>query len=263
MSRERATLLQLARGEISLMQATADLGLPDAGHTLRKMAEAGLKPYQLPDMIAQEQAVAGLDALRAAIKPGRGVKARITRGDHKQLTATLPWGTEITGTLEEVTDALHVCAVKSEDITMPDKNADDSPSTGQRIAIYAALKKVVWIGENQIIDRADFVIARDLVGLVRQEDLQRWVDDEKLFAIDHGGIPIYPRYGFTSGPTTAPRPVLAKIMAALNYRAWSLAEWFCCSCGMLDGRRPMDVLATDPEAVLAAAVDEAMGITHG
>lgn len=192
----------------------------------------------------------------------RGVSAYITAaGD--TITARLPWDVEITGTLEEVTDALHRCAVKPDHISMPDKLADDSPSTGQRIAIYAALKKTVWIGEHQIIDRADFVIARDLVGLVSQADLKRWVASNEIFVLDHGGIDLYPRYGFTSGPKTAPRPVLAKIMAELSYRSWHLAWWFCCSCGMLDGRRPQDFIATDPDAVLAAAIDEARGITHG
>lgn len=190
------------------------------------------------------------------------ITAYIT-ADGDTITARLPLSTEITGTLEDVTDALHRCAVKPDDVTMPDKNAADSPTTGQRIAIYAALKKIVWIGEHELIDRADFAIARDLFGLVSQADLQRWVDNDEIFAIDHGGIDLYPRYVLTTGPKIAPLPVLAQIMAELSYRSWHLAWWFCCSCGMLDGRRPQDVLATDPDAVLAAAIDEARGITHG
>lgn len=188
--------------------------------------------------------------------------AHITAHGDK-LTATFPWGAAVTGTLDEVTEALHVAAIKGDDITMPDKNAADSPSNGQRIAIYAALKKIVWIGEYQMIDRADYASARELFGQVSAEQLGRWVDDGALFALDHGGIALYPRYGLTSGPQSAPRPLLREIIAALEMDPWHVAMWFAAGCGMLDGRRPMDVLSVDAEAVLVAAKDQAMGITHG
>ena len=91
---EREILLKVARGEISLMHATDDLGYQDAGYTLRALAREGLTPYQLPDMIVQEQAIAGIDALRAALKPLRRVTARITRREGEELVATFPWGVE-------------------------------------------------------------------------------------------------------------------------------------------------------------------------
>ena len=179
------------------------------------------------------------------------------------LTARFPWGVEVTGTLEKVTESLHICAVKPDDVAMPDKNASDSPSTGQRIAIYAALKKVVWIGEHQMLDRADFVSAGELTGVVSKADLTKWKSDGAIFALDHGGIDIFPRYGFDTAPPGVPRPVMRQIIAALNMSAYHVAIWFAAGCGMLGSKRPMDIIASDPKAVLAAAIDKAMGITHG
>ena len=259
----RTTLLKLARGEISLMQATGALGLPDAGHTLREMAEAGLTPYQLPDKKAQDQAIAGLDALRAAIKPVRGVKARITRRDGDQLVATFTCGTEVTGTLKDIVATLREAAVDISVVTMPDKNEEDSPTTGQRIQLYACLKRIVRIGPQNLIDRDDFASAAQLDGQVSVEQLAHWVEDGALFAVEHNGIELYPLYGLDTEPPLRPRPVLGRIIAAMHMDAWHVAIWFMAGCGMLDGRRPQDVLSTDPQAVLEAAIDQGMGITHG
>ena len=259
----RTTLLKLARGEISLMQATGALGLPDAGHTLREMAETGLTPYQLPDQKAQDLAIAGLDALRAAIKPVRGVKARITRRDGDQLVATFPWGTEVIGTLKEVVAALREAAVDISDVTLPDKHEDDAPTTGQRIQLYACLKRIVRIGPQNLIDRDDFASAEQMDGQVSVEQLTRWVVDGDIFAVEHNGIDFYPLYGFHKGPLLRPLPVLRQIIAELHMDAWHVAIWFMAGCGMLDGRRPQDVLSTDPQAVLEGAIDQGRGITHG
>ena len=263
MSTQRATLLQLARGEISLMSATDALGLPDAGHTLRAMASAGLTPYQLPDKDAQDLAIAGLDALRAAIKPVRGVKARITRGQGEQLVATFPWGTEVVGTLKEVVDSLRCCAVDISDVTMPDKDDDESPTTGQRIQLYACLKRIVRIGPEGLIDRDDFASAAQLNDQVSREQLAQWVDHGDIFAVKHNGIDFYPLYGFDTAPPLRPRPALREILAALDYDPQHAAIWFMSGCSMLGGKRPQDVLDSKAEAVLAAAKDEGMGITHG
>ena len=262
MNNAHAILLKVATGELGLMEATADLGFQDAGYTLQAMAKAGLTPYQLPDIITQELAIAGLEPLRAALKPRRGVTAYITTQDGV-LTATFPWGVEVSGSLEDVAESLHTCAVKPDDITMPPKDAADSPTTGQRIAIYAALKKTVWIGEHQLIDRADFVSARELAGIVTKEQLAAWKDEGVIFALDHGGIDIYPRYGFDTAPPRAPLPALKGIIEALDMDAWHVAIWFMSGCGMLGSERPMDVIRSDPEAVLEAAIDEGRGITHG
>ena len=61
-------LLKLSRGEISLMEATRDLGLQDAGYTLQALRDAGLTLFQLDEHVVFEQASLGLEPLRDALK---------------------------------------------------------------------------------------------------------------------------------------------------------------------------------------------------
>ena len=121
------------------MEATADLGFQDAGYTLQALAAAGLEPYQLPEHIIQAQADAGLEPLRTAMKPRREVTAHVT-ANRGILTATFQTGAQVIGTLDQVATELRVCAVRQEAVTMPEKGADDAPTMGQRVALYAALK---------------------------------------------------------------------------------------------------------------------------
>ena len=74
------------------------------------------------------------------MKPKIGVHAHIT-ADGDVLTATFATGGKVVGTLDQVATELRVCAVRQEAVTMPNKDASDSPTTGQRIALYAALKQ--------------------------------------------------------------------------------------------------------------------------
>lgn len=61
-------LVRLSRGEIGLMEATAQLGVQDAGYTLQALARAGLIPFMLPPDVVKEQVDRGHEALRVAVK---------------------------------------------------------------------------------------------------------------------------------------------------------------------------------------------------
>ena len=64
--------------------------------------------------------------------------AHITsQSDH--LRATLSTGELFIGTLDEITALLRERNIAADDVTMPDKNDPESPTTGQRIAINHAL----------------------------------------------------------------------------------------------------------------------------
>lgn len=179
------------------------------------------------------------------------------------LTAQLSNGEVETGTLDEIVQALRFRLINAHDITMSHKDAEDAPTTGQRIALLGALKKRNLIGPHLLIDRADFASAEELVGRASLPDLVRWIRADETFAIEHEGADLYPLYSFENGQRISPRPMMRKILAALSMDPWHAAWWFSAGYGMLDGRRPQDVLESDPEAVLAAARDQAMGITHG
>jgi len=45
--------------------------------------------------------------------------------------------------------------------------------------------------------------------------------------------------------------------------AWGIAFWFAALNSFLDDRRPQDILATEPELVIAAAKDEMAELQHG
>ena len=62
--------------------------------------------------------------------------------------ATLSTGELFIGTLDEITALLRSRGITAADITMPHKNDDESPTTGQRIAIYHPLNG----GESSDID---------------------------------------------------------------------------------------------------------------
>jgi hypothetical protein len=61
-------LMDLSAGRISLLQATADLHLPDAGYTLHLMREEGLPMPHLPEDFVLQQIAESNGALRTALR---------------------------------------------------------------------------------------------------------------------------------------------------------------------------------------------------
>jgi hypothetical protein len=82
----------------------------------------------------------------------------------------------------------------------------------------------------------------------------RWRREGRLLAVDHHGRTYYP--GFQFDPDGQPRPVVAEVLEHLggpSMTPWQQALWFTTANGWLDGRRPVDVLDDDPEAIVDAA----------
>ena len=71
----KRTLLDLSSGKVSLLEATRLLGLPDAGYTLRRLADEGLPLPVLPKEVVRRQADEALEAMRAGALPRGGAKA--------------------------------------------------------------------------------------------------------------------------------------------------------------------------------------------
>ena len=84
---------------------------------------------RLPSNATLEQVLIALKTATAHIT---------SQSDH--LHATLSTGELFIGTLGEITTLLRDRHVAADDVTMPDKNEDDAPTTGERIAIYHALR---------------------------------------------------------------------------------------------------------------------------
>ena len=93
----------------------------------------------------------------------------------------------------------------------------------------------------------------------------KWKRDGLIFAIHHNGVDLYPDYALDPGAGYRPRPVIARIIGIFgNTRdAWGLASWFLAANSRLGGHRPQDVVATEPDLVIAAAERSLVGVQHG
>jgi len=84
-----------------------------------------------------------------------------------------------------------------------------------------------------------------------------WKRERRIFSVAHQGRTYFP--GFQFDAEGQPRAVIAEVIAALEpcSSEWELALWFAATSGWLGGRRPVDLLESDPEAVVEAAHREA------
>lgn len=81
----------------------------------------------------------------------------------------------------------------------------------------------------------------------------RYKHEGKIFAVSHRGADHYPAFQFQDGDAL---PVVGEIISrfeGVSSSSWQMALWFASPSGWLDGRRPMDVVEDEPEAVLEAA----------
>ncbi|MYN40341.1 DUF2384 domain-containing protein [Duganella sp. FT109W] len=90
----------------------------------------------------------------------------------------------------------------------------------------------------------------------------RLLGEGRVFAIEQGGRKHYPRYAFDAlgTPHGAVREVLQAFGDAPPLR---VASWFESTSAALDGRRPRELLDSDPVAVVRAAREHVAGPLHG
>ena len=82
--------------------------------------------------------------------------------------------------------------------------------------------------------------------------ISRWKQQRRIYALRHGGKDYYPKYAL--GPDFHPLPVIKEILTVLSgYDPELLAGWFDSTSRFLRGRRPRELVATEPAKVLAAA----------
>lgn len=92
----------------------------------------------------------------------------------------------------------------------------------------------------------------------------KWKKQGQIFAVNHRGIDYFP--GYALDPETGFRPVvmLASIIDVFAERkdGWGMAYWFGSENSFLGGRRPQDLLISEPALVLEAAKDEVKITDH-
>jgi hypothetical protein len=86
--------------------------------------------------------------------------------------------------------------------------------------------------------------------------VSRWMTAGRVFAVETPAGRRIPAFQLRDGE---PRPIIARVLGALagSLRGWELLLWFTASNGWLDGARPVDLLDKDPDAVVAAAAEQA------
>lgn len=123
-------------------------------------------------------------------------------------------------------------------------------------AIEIVLNATEWYSAEEI------VLKRNPQAKTPHGIVSRWHSEGKLFAIEREGKRFYPAYAFDE--FWQPRPVIGNVISALEgISPFRIASWFSSDCSYLGSRRPMDLVASQPDEVIAAAMDHAMGPVHG
>lgn len=84
---------------------------------------------------------------------------------------------------------------------------------------------------------------------------------EQLFSIRRDGREVFPRYAF--GDDLRSLPGMSDVMKTFHrWDAMMIAGWFESTSSFLQGRRPRDLIASDPVLVLQAAQDAVMHLSQ-
>ncbi|MDD1016523.1 antitoxin Xre/MbcA/ParS toxin-binding domain-containing protein [Pseudomonas rubra] len=134
-----------------------------------------------------------------------------------------------------------------------------------------ALKEAAMLAQARtaVLQSGDWLTAAQIAGLAGfspsnpSAQPNKWKREGAIFALRHHGVDYFPAYGLDAGyrPLKAMAPVLARFAEAKD--SWGLGYWFMSANSFLGGKRPLDLLGSAPEQVLAAAEDELQGIAHG
>jgi hypothetical protein len=86
----------------------------------------------------------------------------------------------------------------------------------------------------------------------------RWRGEGQILAVTLGDELLYPGFQFTSEgrPHPTVRSALATLRTDQHLTDWQAALWFASPTGWLGGRRPVDLLDEQPDAVVEAARGE-------
>jgi hypothetical protein len=124
---------------------------------------------------------------------------------------------------------------------------------------------------NAVLESADWLTAAqvaELAGLSASNPStqpNKWKRQKQIFAITHNGVDYFPGYGLDPDTGYRPRKALKPVLDVFGEHkdGWGLAYWFLSANSFLGGKRPQDVLASEPEHVIAAAEDEIKEVNHG
>lgn len=132
-------------------------------------------------------------------------------------------------------------------------------------------REMVTLARGHILTCGDFLLVQDLashLGIhveLLSPALKKWEADHRIFSIDHDGSRSFPVYAFPSQGGASPIPSLRDVLSVLcpMKDGWGVSFWFISPNGWLGGKRPQDLLSTEPSRVISAAYEEADSVMHG
>jgi hypothetical protein len=90
----------------------------------------------------------------------------------------------------------------------------------------------------------------------RSQTASRWRQQKRIFAVRHQGALVYLTFQFDQHGH--PAPIIEQVIKELgDPPGWDLAYWFVKGNWLLEGRRPVDLITDDPDAVIRAAAHDA------
>ncbi|WP_233236090.1 hypothetical protein [Bordetella sp. LUAb4] len=130
--------------------------------------------------------------------------------------------------------------------------------------------QMIGKARKAVLESGDWLTAAQVAHVAELSELNpsaqtsKWKRGKQIFAIEHKGVDLFPGYGLDPERNFRPRQSLKQIIEVFGdaRSSWALAIWFMSANGLLGGKAPKDVLATHPEKVLAAAIDEVAGVEH-
>jgi len=223
------------------------------------MAQANRLRQALPEMMVGSTKEVSERLHRTAVPRALAVtfaddnQQFVFEGVFRQVTAFLPQliRQRQTDTLEKIVGAL-----------LPDIAISDAALAEARMMVDA---------KSIILRSGDFLPAGDIAKMAgyspKNPSAQpnKWKRDRAIFAFQHKGIDYFPRYALDPVESYRPYKALANVLKIFGETksGWGAAFWFAGLNSFLDDRRPQDLLATQPDLVIAAAQDEARGVQHG
>jgi hypothetical protein len=137
----------------------------------------------------------------------------------------------------------------------------------------ALLKEAVMLTQARtaVLESGDWLTAAEVAQLAElstsntSSQPNKWKNKGQIFAISHKGVDYFPGYGLDREAGFRPIKAMAKVIDAFqgHKSGWGMAYWFCSDNSFLGGKRPQDLLATAPERVIEAALDEVQEVAHG
>jgi hypothetical protein len=180
-------------------------------------------------------------------------QSAILEGVFRQVTAFLPQMVRLRQreTVEQIVGAM-----------LPNIAIPDTALAQARMMVDA---------KSTILESGDFLPAVEIAALAgysaKNPSAQpnKWKKDGAIFAIQHKGNDYFPMYALDAEENYRPYRALTEVLRLFGETktGWGIAFWFAGLNSFLDDRRPQDLLASQPELVIAAARDEIEGVGHG